>query len=150
MTIPTQLAKLLTTALLALAPCALAGCLDTHNGLPESPRGADPQEPGVLRGPSGAAQPREWRQIIIGRPPDQTLRGYLRTADPHGYHWVYDRNFELVGHVTAQGATTRITVDGREIPSGSYRLDHAMLFLFGYEDANNEVVLARMPPPREY
>ena len=38
----------LRVALARCAPLALAGCLDTHTGKPETPRGASHREPGPL------------------------------------------------------------------------------------------------------
>ena len=124
-----------------------AGCLNTHNGVPQQ----GPQVTRRARGPLDAARPIAWRQVYVGSGSDAVHRGYLNeipVLDGATYvHYVYDPDFNLRGRIHARGQTFQINRDGEAREVGVFDLDNALLRLYGYEDARY-VDLRPMPPPR--
>lgn len=142
----------LQLALLVLLP--VAGCLDTHEGIPRPP-GEKPvfvsahNIPGV-----NAPMPDSWERIFVGELPRPTLGGYVRTHATPGeigplvLHWVYDADMRLVGVMTDDGKTTRFDHHGEPHSLGNLPTDLALLAIFEYE-AVQTVHHTAMPPPRE-
>lgn len=137
--------------LLLLLPCALlAGCLTTRQGRPGQRTVVNQT---VRRERNTHADPVRWRQIVLGSPPKQKLSGYVKTelirgAPPETRYqqWIYDTDFNLIGHQSPLGVTWRVDALGRRQKLGSFNLKHAILSIFGYLD-EAEVNLVRMPPP---
>lgn len=123
----------------------LTGCLGVHNGLPEErgPRNVQAHER------EDKASPARWRQVLLGSPPRPLHVGYLRTVTEglaRGSHVVYDTQFKVIGRISANGMTTRITSRGEE-RVGGFAVPHALLRLH-MRSKGTEVSLKPMPAPR--
>lgn len=137
--------------MLLLALPLLGGCLQTRNGRPEGrvlQNAANRQ-----RASDDDATPVSWRQIVIGSPPNQKLAGYLKTdlipgmpEETRNQYWVYDRDFQIIGHVSPRGLTWRRDPFGREQKLGHFNTKHAVLAILGHFE-ELEINLVKMPPP---
>jgi hypothetical protein len=151
----TRLAPLVGLA--GLVPIAAAtGCLDTHTGL--KPRGSKP-ETAMLHSANDDETRYGWSRISIGVLPRPTPYGFMRTQklgrdDPGGalgetreVHWLYDRDWNLVGCMSPRGATTRFNPHGDPEFLGNMQLDDAIRAVFDVR-TRDEVLYIKMPTPK--
>jgi hypothetical protein len=128
----------------ALSTCA--GCIGTHHGHPEK-RGPRQVE---SRTRPDLPVAKQWHRVYFGSPPQKELMGYMLTAgagEPGaGTRWVYDVDFRLVGWISPDGDTTRVTPRG-ERRVGGFQVENALRRLW-VASRRTEVTIKAMPAPR--